>query len=122
MPVKLEKIGAGDLNIQITLKKRTRTQNNFNEEISTYTTLGTVWAKLEKESITEEKAKDYIKQVSKRYNFYIRSASIANEEDLYIVYKRKYFEVLENDNMDERNIITKLITKRFNTDNSHRSG
>ena len=116
MVLKLSKIGTGDLNKRIILKKRTKTQNNFGEEISVYTTLGTVWAAIEKEKPSEDEEYDHMEQVKSNYIFYIRYIDVSKMGNVFVSYRRKLYEILEADNMNEQNIIIKLITKHWNTD------
>ena len=99
-------VNSGDLNKQIIIQKRTKTQNTFNEEINTYTTHLTCWAKIKQTVSKTDNTEIYENnqlqtkttfEIEIRYNPTIK-------EDMRIVYGKKTFDILNINNLNQANI------------------
>jgi SPP1 family predicted phage head-tail adaptor len=84
--------GSGDMNRRVTLQRATVTRNEFNEEIETWTTLATVWARKDDVSAAEGfRAQEVGAQLTTRFRIrYRATVATLNPRDRLIYAGRLY--------------------------------
>lgn len=102
-------INAGELNNKIDILKREIVKDNFGQEVETFSLFLSVWAKVDRHSVTgiDYKVETNEKlKVRNKYSIEIRYLSVI-KEDMRLSFKNKTLKILNIENVFESNV--KLI-------------
>ena len=100
---------AGQLDRRITLQTYTTSTDAFGQVVKTFSTLATVWAKVEEKSGKEGEEGDQV-IASKKVNFLIRHRSDLNEQ-MRVVYDNNTYKIEAIINDDARRAFMRIETR-----------
>jgi SPP1 family predicted phage head-tail adaptor len=100
---------SGQLDRRIVIQGYTTSTDAFGEVVKSFTTLATVWAKVEEKSGKEGEDGNQI-VASKKVEFFIRYRSDINEQ-MRIVYNNETYKIETILNADSRKAFQRIVTR-----------
>ena len=99
----------GELDRRIVIEAPTVTQNSYGEQVSSWATYRTVWAKMEWKGGSEKEETERMTATSK-VCFYIRNLDISITEQNRILYDSKYYVINVINEIEGREAFLELET------------